>query len=75
VPHLIARGSRRYYDPPQRQAEPNRLLKLQQISIFPAEAAASVTTATTNDHRAQLRAASGRARPAEPTQHRTTAAI
>ena len=52
-----------------------RLMKTQQIKIFDAEAAASVTTATTNHHRGRSGAASGRARPAEPTQHRITAAI
>jgi len=34
-----------------------------------------VKTATTNESRGRPRTASGRARPAEPTQQRTTAAI
>jgi hypothetical protein len=71
----IAPGRRRYYDPEQRQAEPHRLVKTQQIDHFDAEAAASVTTATENHPRGRSGTASGRARPAEPTQHRTTAAI
>jgi hypothetical protein len=50
-------------------------VKLQQIEAFDAEAAASVTTATTNHPRGAPDAASGRARPAEPTQQRITAAI
>jgi hypothetical protein len=73
--YLIARGSRRYYDPHQRQVEPPRLLKTQQIDIFDADAAASVTTATENHPSGRSGTASGRARPAEPTQHRITAAI
>jgi hypothetical protein len=71
----IAPGCRRYYDPEQRQAEPPRLVKTQQIHNFDAEAAASVTTATENHPSGRSGTASGRARPAEPTQHRTTAAI
>ena len=50
-------------------------LKLQQISNFLAEAAASVKTATTTHLCERSRVASGRARPAKPTQHRITAAI
>jgi len=75
IEHLIARGPRRYYDPEQRQVEPRRLLKTQQIHNFDAEAAASVKTATKNHPSGRSGTASGRARPAEPTQHRTTAAI
>ena len=53
----------------------SRLLKTQQIDEFHAEAAASVTTASKNHPRGRSGTASGRARPAEPTQHRITAAI
>ena len=50
-------------------------LKLQQISNFDAEPAASVTTATTTISASDHAPRSGRARPATPTQHRITAAI
>jgi hypothetical protein len=75
IDDLIAHGCRRYYDPEQRQVEPHRLLKTQQIHIFDAEAAASVKTATENHPSGRSGTASGRARPAEPTQQRITAAI